>query len=444
MFKMARVGFVCVSRLAVIVAAAALMGSSGEARGEGDWLQWGGPSRDFKVDCDNLAKKWPKDGPPKIWEIELGDGYSAVSSDGKLLYAMTTKRKQLEEKKWDLEGQEAIVALDAATGKKRWEYTYDANWEKDMQMDFGLGPHSTPLVVGDRLFAVGCMCMLNCLDKNTGELIWSKDLRKEYEAGTLAFGYSASPLAYKDTIILPVGGEGKGVIALKQSDGTLIWKNQDSSGTHASPLLIDIDGEQQVVIFADSGASGLNPADGSLLWNAPHKTQWDANICTPVWCKDNILFVSSAYGNGARGMKISKEDGKWSAKELWYNAKMKIHHGNAVVIGDYVYGSSGDFGPAFFASVNIHTGEFGFKKRGITKATCVYGDKKLIVLDEDGRLNLARVSPKKMKILSKCEACTKIAWTVPTLVDGTLYVRDRKVLKAFDVSDGKKTAVSVR
>lgn len=433
-----------VSRISAL-AGLVLSISVGHAFGaDGDWKQWGGPSRNFKINCGKLAKKWPESGPKKLWEVELGDGYSAVSSDGKLLFSMLTNRKQLEEKKWEMDGQESIIAIDAKTGKKRWEYSYDAKWDKDMQMDFGLGPHSTPLIVGDRLFAVGSLCVLNCLDKNTGEVIWTKDLRKEYEAGTLAFGYSASPLAYKDTIILPIGGEGKGVIALKQSDGSLVWKNQDSNGTHASPLLIDIDGEQHVIIFADNGASGLNPEDGSLLWNAPHKTQWDANICTPVWCKDNILFVSSAYGNGARGMQVSKEDGKWTAKELWYNPKMKIHHGNAVAIGDYVYGSSGDFGPAFFASVNIHTGEFGFKKRGISKATCVYGDKKLFVLDEDGRLNLTKVSPKKMKILSKFEACNKIAWTVPTLIDGTLYVRDRRSLIALDVSAGAQTAVSVR
>lgn len=409
-----------------------------------DWSQWGGPSRDFKVDCKNLAKKWPKDGPKKLWEIELGDGYSAVSCDGDTLYTMYTARKQLEEKKWEMDGKEVVVALDRKTGKKLWEYKYDANWEKDMQTDFGLGPHSTPLIVGDRVFTVGCLCMLNCLNKETGDLVWSKDLRKEFEAGTLAFGYSASPLAYKDTIILPIGGEGKGVIALKQSDGSVVWKNQDSSGTHASPILIDVDGEQHVVIFADNGASGLNPDNGSMIWNAGHKTQWDANICTPVWCKDNILFVSSAYGNGARGMKLKKEGDKWIAEELWYNNKMKIHHGNAVVIGDYVYGSSGDFGPAFFASVNIHDGKFGFKKRGISKATCVYGDKKMYVLDEDGRLNLATVKPKKMKVLSKHEACDKIAWTVPTLVDGTLFVRDRKTLKAFDVSTGRDASASAR
>lgn len=428
-------------RITVFLGCAAFVWLSASAvASAGDWPQWGGPRRTFKADCKNLASKWPEDGPRKLWDIELGDGYSAIIRDGDTLFTMYSVRKQIGEQKWEAEGQEAVVALDAATGAKKWEFKYDAPWEKDMNMEFGPGPHSTPLVVGDRLFAVGCTCKLHCLDKTSGKVLWSKDLHKEFEASTLGRGYGASPLAYKDTIILPVGGVGRGVIALRQSDGGVVWKNQNSSGTYASPMLVTIDGVEQIITFADNGVSGLNPGDGSLLWNAPHKTQYDANISTPVLCRDNIVFCSSAYGNGARGIEVKKEGDAWTARELWYNPKMKIHHGNAVSIGRHVYGSSGDFGPAFFASVDIRTGEFGFKKRGFSKATCVYADKKLIILDEDGNLALAKVSPKKLKVLSKAQVCRKIAWTVPTLVDGVLYLRDRHRVLALDISEGAEQA----
>ncbi len=425
---------------------AVLMGPVGptpSARADEAWLQWGGPNRDFKSDS-KLMKSWPEDGPRKLWTAELGDGYAAILSDGDMLYTSYTIRKQLSEQKWEQEGQEVIVALDARTGEKRWEYKYDVPWEKDMNMEFGPGPHATPLIVGDRLFSIGCTCKLFCLDKKTGKLIWEKDLRKEFDASHLMRGYGASPLAYKDTIILPVGGEGQGVVALKQTDGSLAWKNQDSGPTYASPILINADGETQLVTFSDNGASGLNPNDGSLLWNCEHKTQYDANISTPVWCKDNILFVSSAYGNGARGIQITKDGEKWTAKELWYNPKMKIHHANAIADGELVYGSSGDFGPAFFAAVDIKTGEFAWKQRGFSKATCVYSDKKLIILDEDGNLALAKPTKKKLKVLSKIQACQRIAWTVPTLVSGKLYVRDRHTVIAFDVGGNSRAAASAR
>lgn len=421
--------------LTVIISHPALAG--------GNWLQWGGPGRDFRTD-GTLLNKWPEEGPRKLWSVELGDGYSSVLVDGDTLYTMYTIRMQLSEQKWELEGQEVVVALNAQDGEKRWEYKYDAPWEANMQMEFGPGPHSTPLIVDDRVFAIGCTCKLHCLDKKTGKLIWAKDLRKEFDASHLMRGYGASPLAFEDTIILPIGGAGQGVIAFRQSDGSVAWKNQDFGPTYASPILIQIEGQTQLVIFSDNGASGLNPRDGSLLWNHAHKTQFDANISTPVWCRDNILFISSAYGNGARGIQIAKTQDGWSAKELWYNPKMKIHHGNAIADGNVVYGSSGDFGPAFMAAVDIHSGEFLWKQRGFTKATCVYGDKKLIVLDEDGNLALTQPTKKKLKTLSKTQVCKRIAWTVPTLADGKLYLRDRHTLCVYEVGGSGRAASASR
>ena len=77
----------------------------------------------------------------------------------------------------------------------------------------------------------------------------------------------------------------------------------------------------------------------------------------PVWGSDNLLFISSAYTGGSRVLKLKQQGGKTTAEELWFHRRMRVHHGTIVRIGDYVYGSSGDFGPSFFAAVNVKTGE---------------------------------------------------------------------------------------
>jgi len=112
---------------------------------------------------------------------------------------------------------------------------------------------------------------------------------------------------------------------------------------------------------------------------------------------------------------------------------MRIHHANAVRIGDYLYGSSGDFGPAFFMGVNIKTGEMAWRERGLAKATCLLADGKLILLDEDGKLVLAKATPEKFTILSQCEVAKRTAWAAPTLVGKTLYLRDRATITALDL-----------
>lgn len=56
-----------------------------------------------------------------------------------------------------------------------------------------------------------------------------------------------------------------------------------------------------------------------------------------------------------------------------------------------------------------------------------------MILDEDGNLGLATVSPSGMQVLAKAPILDHLAWTPPTLADTKLYVRDRKNLAAFEL-----------
>lgn len=402
------------------------------------WLQWGGPNRDFRSPATGLANRWPKDGPPKLWDRPLGDGFSAIVSDGDALYTAYSIRDKAD----PLKGNEIVIALDAKTGKTLWEYKYDVPWTKDLQMEFGSGPYSTPLLVGDKLFSIGCTAKLFCLNKNTGKMIWSKDLHQEYKADLLMRGYGSSPLAYNGNILLPVSKEkGSAVMAFSQSDGELVWKGGEFEPGYASLFVINHDGGDQLVAFSSKAVMGLDAANGAGKWTIDHPTQWSANISTPVWCpEDQHLFISSAYGMGSRGIQLEKAGSRIAAKEVWFNPKMKIQHGDAVRDGEWIYGSSGDFGPTFLASVNVKTGDFGWRQRGIALANVLYADGKLIVLDEDGTLYLVKADPRKYRLLGKAKGLLKkTAWTVPTLVGRTLYLRDREKIVALELGAKSNT-----
>jgi hypothetical protein len=112
---------------------------------------------------------------------------------------------------------------------------------------------------------------------------------------------------------------------------------------------------------------------------------------------------------------------------------MRVHHGDMIDLNNVVYGSSGDFGPAFFMAVNMSDGEVLWRERGFKKANCLYADDKMIILDEDGELALATVTPEKMTVHSRCKIGEPYAWAAPTLVGKKLLVRDRKHIMAFDL-----------
>ena len=394
------------------------------ASARAQWPQFGGPDRNFVVkNAGGLATTWPDGGPKRLWSRSLGDAYSGISIDDGRLYTMYHDGRN-----------EVVVCLDAENGSTFWEHKYSVGKLADFDESFGLGARSSPTIDGDFVYTVGLSAILNCLDKKTGKVIWTHDLLGKHGATALRWGYASSPLSYKDTVILPVGGKDKGVMAFDKKTGAIVWAKHNARNGYSSPLVITVDGQQQLVVFMAEGVMGLNPDNGDPYWTFSHPTDYDINACTPLWGPDNILFISSAYGAGSRGLQLKREGDKTTVTELWHQKKMQIHFGDAILIGDYVYGSSGGNGPTFFAAINVKTGEMGFREREVAaKAQLIHAGDKLILLDEDGHLVLTSVSPEAVNVHAKAQVLERISWTAPALAGKTLYIRDRKNVIALDL-----------
>jgi outer membrane protein assembly factor BamB len=410
---------------------AALGGQGARPSASTEWSQWGGPARNFMVDSKGLATQWPASGPKKLWGRTLGEGHSSILAQDGRLYTMYRPIGLLAMVRRSQE--EIVAALDAATGNTIWEFRYPSP-TSGLDFSEGAGPHATPLLVEDRLYATSSRKELFALNKTTGQRLWSHDLIKEYSAFSIDRGYTCSPLLYDGTVIVTLGGPHQAVAAFDQRTGALAWKAGDFDMSPASPILIDVDGQQQLLVFAGDRVAGMDPSNGRVLWSHPHKTSYGLNISTPIWSpSDHLLFISSAYGTGSRVLELRQAAGKTTVTEKWADGRMRVHIGTAIRVGDYVYASSGDFGPAFLTAVNVKTGKVAWQDRSFARAQLVYADGKLIVLDEDGQLGLATVSPEGLKVLAKAQVLENLAWTPPTLVGSKLYVRDRKTIAAYEL-----------
>jgi outer membrane protein assembly factor BamB/YHS domain-containing protein len=387
-----------------------------------DWPQWGGPRRDFTVLTSGLAPDWPEGGPKRLWKRPLGDGFSAIAMRDGRLFTMYRRGDE-----------EVAVAIDAPTGRTLWEHSYPAPFDDRYQMRHGPGPHATPLVVDGTVFTVGATAMLHALDRETGRPLWSRDLVMDFGAKVPVRGYASSPLAHGDTLILMVGGEGHALVALDRQEGKVVWHRHDFATSLSSPIRIEVGGQEQIVAFMADVIVGVEPSNGDLVWSHPHVTDWGLNISTPVWGDDGLLFISSAYEGGSRVLRLTRDGGRTVPHEVWANRRLRVHFGNAIRIGDRIYGSSGDSGPAFFAAVDAQTGDIAWRQRGFSKASFLLADGHFIILDEDGVLALATPTPEGLQVHSQVELLDHVAWTVPTLVGTTLYVRDRKNIMALDL-----------
>ncbi len=413
--------------LAASVLVAFAYGRASEAQAApGDWRQWGGPTRNFRLTVSGIARTWPDSGPRQLWRRALGEGYSSVLADGAILVTMYRR-----------DDHEIVVALDAATGKTRWEHAYSAPLTHDGYFDVwlksaGPGPYSTPLIADGTVFAVGVTGKLHALDLRTGAVRWAHDLVALFKL-TDYNAFASSPLAYADNVILPLGGSQHGVVAFTRSTGAVAWRGEPFALAPGSPVVVEIDGRPELVVWGQTELAGMDLNAGRVLWRHPHPAQYGLNISTPIWGTGNRLFASSAYGGGSRMLRLTRANDRTTPEELWSNHRMRLHFGSALVMGKVIVGSSGDFGPAFLVALNAETGEELWRDRSFARAQLVDANGTLVIVDEDGEIAVASVSDTGLRVHARKEILTSNAWTPPTIVGGTVYVRDRKHVLALDL-----------
>lgn len=392
------------------------------------WPQWGGPTRDFHVASDALARSWPSGSPRELWRRPLGEGYSAVLVEGQTLVTMYRHNDN-----------EIIIGLDAETGETRWEYSYEAPLAHDGYFDIwlnaaGPGPYSSPLIAEGIVYAVGVNGHFHAVDAQTGALRWSHNLVELF--GLVDYNaFASSAVAYDGTVILPMGGSDHGVVAFDGETGAVVWGSESFPLGPGSPRLIHLNGEDQLVVWGQQEVVGLDPRDGGRLWNQPHANDLGLNLSMPVWSSQQRLFISSAYNGGSRMIQLQSDRTGTTVQELWHTNRTRLHFSNAIEIGNLVIGSSGDFGPAFLTALNSATGEEVWRERSFARAHLLYADEVIVLVDEDGELAIASVSADGIEVHARTSLLEENAWTPPSLVGTTLYVRDRHEIMALDLGE---------
>ena len=378
-----------------------------------NWPQWRGPNRDGVSKETGLLKEWPADGPSLVWKASgAGRGYSSFSIANGKLYTMGLRGDR-----------EFVIAFDIATGKEAWATPHG----KAFRNDRGDGPRGTPTIDGDRVYALGGSGDLSALDAGTGKIIWSKNVLHEFGGSNITWGISESPLVLGDKLFVNAGGPGASMVALKKTDGSVIWKSQSDEPGYSSAIPVDINGLTEVVFFTAQRAVGLDARDGRLLWEYGRPANDTANVATPI-ARGNRIFISSDYGKGGGVVEI-KPDNK--AQEVYFTREMRNHHSSSVLVGDYLYG----FSSSILTAMKFDTGEIAWRDRSVGKGSLVYADGNLYCLSENGVVGLVEATPTgyKEKGRFRIQQGNLPTWAHPVVAGGRLYLRDQDTIYAFDV-----------
>lgn len=248
-----------------------------------DWFQWGGAERGFRTEV-NLATVDLSRPLVPVWQHALEPGNSGLVVAGEAVITQA----------WISSGVEAVVAMSIENGKTLWRTEYRTEFESELDQEFGHGPHSTPCYYHGSVFAIGSTGELLALDAATGQLRWKRELWREFPANRLERGFAASPLCWKNSVIVSLGGAGCSFVAFDVESGKTLWSTGDAGGSYTSPAIHVIDGRPQLIGLLDRTLLAVDPDSGAELWSYDCPPVNTVHVCSPLYLGQGQLYIGTS------------------------------------------------------------------------------------------------------------------------------------------------------
>jgi outer membrane protein assembly factor BamB len=457
-------------RTAFGVLAFALAGAAARAD---DWPQWLGPQRDGEWREAGIVETFPPGGPKKLWSAPVGMGYAGPAVAAGKVYVPDRRldagaaNPDNAFSKGKVKGTERVLCLDAKTGKELWAHPYPAEYA----ISYAGGPRCTPVVEGDRVYALGAMGHLFCLDAGTGKPVWSKDFIKDYESALPVWGFAAHPLLDGDKLICLVGGsDGRLVVAFDKKTGKELWAAESCGGDfgYSPPMVYEFGGRRQLIVWHTKAVLGLDPETGKRLWRVDFEVKAALTAPTPRKVGADGLFVTSFY-NGSMLLKVGadKADVVWKSKARGelpsLTTDLSSIMATPVIDGAHVYGvcSHGEL-----RCVEVGTGKRVWETMAATRgartpkkladkeepdlserwsnAFLVRNAGRYFLFNEQGDLIVAKLSPGGYEEVGRAHLLDPtnkdagrgrlVAWTHPAFADKCVFARNDKELVCYSLA----------
>ena len=425
-----------------------------------DWARWLGPTGDAVYHEKGVVQSIPKGGLKTLWEAPVNLGYSGPSvADGKVFFMdyIQSSGEITNKASWsdELNGQERVVCLDAATGEERWSFAYD----RPYRMSYPGGPRATPIYSDGKVYALGAEGNFHVLDAETGKLVWSKDFKREYSAETPRWGHAAHPLIYKDMVICIVGGIGSVAVAFDKKTGEQRWRklSADSQG-YCPPSIIHYAGVDQLIIWHPEGMNSLNPMTGQSYWFQDLRPKLGLTVSAPRFNQGRVF----ASGQGGPAALLQLSGTSPEAELVWLGTPqtaMYTLNNTPFFTNDAIYGV--DLESSSLIAVDPSDGSriwmtqepvldpevIANAKRRIRHGTAFLyrlGESDIFyIVSENGDLVIAELSVKGYREIGRQNLIEptnfnggrKVVWSPPAFANRTIYLRNDKKLVAIDLSE---------
>lgn len=397
-----------------------LIVSTGALLAASDWPQWRGPQRNGQFAGPPWPDKLDTNHLRQVWRVELGPSYSGPIVSGERVFTTETRAKELE----------IVRAFDRKSGTEIWRTT----WPGAVSVPFfaksnGDWIRATPACDGESLFVAGMRDVLVCLEAQTGRERWRFDFVKRLEAPVPDFGFVCSPLVDAEAVYVQAGAS---FVKLNKRTGDILWRTlRDAGGmwgsVFSSPVFATLAGKHQLVVQTREKLAGVDPADGTVLWEQPVEAFRGMNILTPVVQADTLF--TSTYGGKTIGYKVTQADGRFTVAEAWRH-KAQGYMSTPVVIDGVAYTH---LKSQRVMAIEVATGrEWWTSDQAFGKywSLVACGDR-ILALDQRGILFLLRASREKFDLLDQRKLTDAETWAHLAVAGDELFVRELNALGVY-------------
>lgn len=365
-----------------------------------DWPHWRGP--DFNgISSETVPAQLPEK-LPVLWKAEVGTGFSTVSVVGDRVLTMGNNDEK-----------DTVWCLSAESGEVLWKHTYDCELADRY---YEGGPTATPTIHEGRVYTLSKMGHAWCLDLETGNPIWSRDLIADHDFELPEWSFSSSAYIDGERVLYNVG---RGGIALDIETGKTLWMPSTESSGYATVVPFPSpEAPEQHLLFSAKALISLDSETGEQHWEFPWKSSRDVNAADPIVTEHGIVVSSS----GGTQLLTLPESG-FEPSMAWEQHDLKWYFNSGVVVGEHIYSIHGTtHKPTELICTDLKTGktvwaEEGFRNGAVTAA----GD--TVILFDDGKLILFRATPNGYEPLHEQKLLEGKCWTVPVLANGQIYCR---------------------
>lgn len=374
-----------------------------------DYPQFLGPERSAVLPDLELETDWEAHPPQELWRRAVGEGWSsfAVSQTSAITQQSRDER-------------EVTVSYYLPTGDVQWTQYAEGTYHG---IPAGDGPRATPTIADGRVYVMGSLGLLRCLDFASGDIIWEVDVLADSQSQLNQYGATCSPLVVDSAVVVTSAGKGRhALLAYDRETGAPLWQAGNDTAGYSSPAAALLAGVRQIVVRYTNSVAGHNPADGTVLWTYEQPINSEQHITLqPIVINESELFLPAGFGIGTRLLEVARsDDGAISLAERWHTLRFQSNFANVVCHDGYAYGLH----MGIMSCVDLKTGARQWIRGRYGHGQVMLVGDVVLVLGEKGDVALVEASPKEHIELARFQAIEGKTWNHPALAPPYLLVRN--------------------